>query len=562
MSATTHNFEQTKHFSLNVSLSTAFITIVLVTSLLIGVITFYGLRSFIREGIRERLRDIVALTVVHINAEQHASLQNPEDENNSAYIEIQSLLRTARDNSKDIRFMYTMRKNTDNKIVFVVDAEENEADRSKLGDVYDQSTELMEEVLTGISAVVAEKDFITDKWGTWLSCYAPIIAADGSIEGILSVDMSAQKVLAYERKYISTIFTVSLLISILVALIGLIVSNQISKPLTILEQDMERIQRFELDDTPPVASRITEIVKIDNAVDNMKNGLRSFKKYVPAKLVADLIRLNKEAVLGTEKKTITVLFSDIKDFTSISEKMPPELLSKHLGNYFFGMTKTIVGNHGTVDKFIGDAIMAFWNAPNKVDDHVFLACKTALENQKFIAEYAAVHKNEQIPAFITRMGINTGEALVGNMGYEERMSYTATGDTVNLSSRLEGLNKYYGTHILLGEAVYEHVHDRIVARLIDVVAVKGRQTGTRIYELMALKDTASPDLINLVKKCNTAMSYYLNKEWADAIELLNECMDEPSVAHSCNIIRERCITFMSTPPHEGWTGTYSAHEKY
>ncbi len=561
MSINSINGSKGKHFSLNFSLSTAFICVVVTTSFLIGMATFYGLRSFIREGIRERLRDIVALSVEYIDAEKHAVLQTVDDEEKPEYSELQSVLRRTRDNSKDIRFAYTMRKNADGAIIFVVDAEEKEEDRSKLGEIYEQSTVLMDDALTGKTGVVAEKNFVTDRWGTWLSCYAPIIASDGSVEGILSIDMSAEKVVAYERKYLSTVIWLSLGISFIVALIGLYISGQISKPLTILEQDMERIERFELDEAPPVVSRITEIIKIENAVNNMKNGLRSFKKYVPAKLVADLIRLQQEAVLGTEKKTITVLFSDIKDFTSISEKMSTELLSKHLGNYFFGMTKSIVDNHGTVDKFIGDAIMAFWNAPNKVNDHVFLACRTALQNQRFIAEYAFAHKEENIPTFITRMGINTGEALVGNMGYDERMSYTATGDTVNLSSRLEGLNKYYGTHILIGEAVYEQVHDRIIARLVDIVAVKGRQRGTRIYELMAEKDDATPELLTAIKKCNTAMAYYLNKEWADAIELLNECITIPAVAYSCQIIRERCIRFMSTPPEPDWNGVYSAHEK-
>jgi len=550
-----------KHFSLNLSLSTAFILVVLLTSIFIGVATFLGLRSFVRDGIRDRLTDIVSLSVLQIDAVKHAKIQTRADEALPEYSEIKKTLRQIRDNSKDLRFVYTMRKNVKGEIIFVVDAEESEADVSHVGDVYNDLSPVLKEAFSGITRPIAEKTFVTDKWGTWLSCYAPMFSADGKLEGILSIDMSAVNVIAYERRFLTTIILVSLFASIIVALLGLYISSQISKPLIALETDMENIQQFELDSSLPVRSRITEIIKIKNAVDNMKNGLRSFKKYVPAKLVADLIRLQKEAVLGTEKKTITVMFSDIKDFTTISEKMPADILSQHLSQYFFGMTKTIVDNQGTVDKFIGDAIMSFWNAPNDVKDHTFLACRTALLCQKFLKEFALQQRAFNNPEFITRIGINTGDALVGNMGFAERMSYTATGDIVNLASRLEGLNKYYGTSILIGESVFERVHDKFVTRMIDVVAVKGRHNGTRIYELLAEKDAADPALIALTKKCNTAMAFYLNRQWIEAINHLKECVTIESVAASCAVILDRCRKYEKDPPPADWDGTWFAEEK-
>jgi adenylate cyclase len=354
---------------------------------------------------------------------------------------------------------------------------------------------------------------------------------------------------------------VSLLVSITVAVLGLIFSRKISRPLTLLEQDMQKVQRFDLESNVEIKSHVTEIIKMKSAVDNMKNGLRSFKKYVPSELVADLIRLRKEAVLEAEKREITILFSDIADFTSISEKTPPEQLAENLGDYFRGMTQTIMRNHGTVDKFIGDAIMAFWNAPNQVEHHTLMACRSALECQRFLGELETKWRGTGKPSFVTRIGINSGEAIVGNMGYEERMSYTAIGDNVNLASRLEGLNKYYGTKIILGENAYRQVKDLIVARLVDIVAVKGKKEGIRIYDLMAEKDSTEKKLIDLAADCNRAMEYYLNRQWKQAADLLSECKKHDAVAQSVQIIIERCKAYEALPPSEDWSGLIVMREK-
>jgi class 3 adenylate cyclase len=454
-----------------------------------------------------------------------------------------------------------MRKNIEGKLSFVVDAEEKQSDMSHVGDIYENVTPAMLASFDTPFKITVEQNFGSDKWGAWLSCYAPFYTSDGKVEGILGVDMSAEKVLAYEQKYLTTIIIVSLMVSMLGAILGFYFSRRISKPLKLLEYDMQEIQRFDLDSDVPIVSRISEVITMKAAVDNMKSGLKSFKKYVPSELVADLIRLKKEAVLEAEKREITILFSDIADFTTISEQTPPEQLADNLGDYFRGMTQTILGNHGTVDKFIGDAIMAFWNAPNKVGNHTLMACRSALQCQQFLTGLEARWRGSGKPVFTTRIGINSGEAIVGNMGYEERMSYTAIGDNVNLASRLEGLNKYYGTKIILGENAYKQVKDLVVARLVDIVAVKGKNTSIRIYNLMAEKDSADKNLIKLASDCNEAMDYYLHRQWKKAITLFEECAHTETVAQSCRIIIDRCRKFEITPPSDDWCGTIVMREK-
>jgi class 3 adenylate cyclase len=217
------------------------------------------------------------------------------------------------------------------------------------------------------------------------------------------------------------------------------------------------------------------------ALDNMKKGLRSFRRYVPGDLVYQLKRSNTEATLSAERRTLSVCFCDIADFTTISEAYDPGRLARHLGAYFEGMTRILQEHEATVDKFIGDAIMAFWGAPRDVPDHARLACHAILRCREFIAEFI---RQEGRPPCRPRVGLNYGEAIVGNMGYEDRLSYTAIGDTVNVASRYEGINKVYGTSAVVTEAVRNLTHEEFAFREIDTVVVKGRTRGMKVYELL------------------------------------------------------------------------------
>lgn len=555
------NWFQKFYVSLHLSLGSAFVAVTVLTSLLLGVATYLSVSSFIREGIRERLRDTVSVAALQVNAEKHRKLSGPKDEAGAEYIEVKKCLQRIRDRLKTVRFIYTLRKNEEGSLLFVVDAEENPEEVSHIGDRVEVLTPAMLAAFTPPYRTHVENVFNTDKWGTWLSSYAPFFSPEGGLEGVLGIDMSAKQIVDYERRYLAIVLVLSLAISLVVIALSIILSRRISRPLLRLESEMSRIRNFELDHELKIASRIKEVVRMKTAVDNMKKGLRSFKKYVPADLVAELITLGKEAVLGAEKREITVFFSDIEDFTTISEKLTPETLAEHLAVYFEGMTKIILRNRGTVDKYIGDAIMAFWGAPSAAPDHALLACRCALQCRTFLNALSGEAARSGAPVFRTRMGINSGELIVGNMGYEERMNYTVMGDHVNLASRLEGLNKYYGTQIIISQYTYAEAKGAVEARMIDVVAVKGRKQGVILYELVSEKEDLEKGEKSFIDLFNEGMACYLARRWSEAIRMFQETSRQNPLDKPSQMLLERCRSYASHPPPGDWSGVVELTQK-
>ena len=219
-----------------------------------------------------------------------------------------------------------------------------------------------------------------------------------------------------------------------------------------------------------------------------KKYIRStFSKFVSKSVVDDLLKHPEKLKLGGEKKILTVLFSDIRGFTSISEKLTPEELVEHLNVYLQGMTDLVFEYNGTLDKYVGDEIMAFWGAPVELENHALEACKSALKQMEALHEMNRIWDSEGKPTLDIGIGINTGQMVVGNMGSSSRMDYTLMGDNVNLGARIEGTNKVYKTNIIISEYTYEHVKDHVVVRELDLIRVKGKELPVRIYELMDLK---------------------------------------------------------------------------
>lgn len=215
---------------------------------------------------------------------------------------------------------------------------------------------------------------------------------------------------------------------------------------------------------------------------------QTFSKFVSKSVVDELLKSPEMLKLGGEKKIVTVLFSDIRGFTTLSERMTPEELVVHLNYYLQVMTDIVIKYNGTLDKYVGDEIMAFWGAPIPQDDHPILACKAAIEMMARLHEMNAawaLEKKEQIDIGI---GINSGPMIVGNVGSSSRMDYTLIGDMVNLGARLEGTNKIYSTNIIISEYTYEGVKDHVVARELDLIRVKGKEQPVTIYELLDMKD--------------------------------------------------------------------------
>ena len=359
----------------------------------------------------------------------------------------------------------------------------------------------------------------------------------------------------------------SAIVSALILLASLpliwLASRLISRPLLRLVGEAEEIRAFRLEQPVELRSPIQEVRLLAESMGRMKAGLRTFGLYVPKALVRQLVESDTEPALGGQRLAITVLFTDVVRFTDMAEGTEPEELMRKLSVYFEELTDVLMAHGATIDKYMGDAIMAFWNAPLEEPDHVVRACRAALLTR---AANAALNRRwaaEGQEVMETRLGLHTGEAVVGNVGSSDRMNYTAIGATVNLAARLEGLNKAYGTWILVTEAVASQAARRFLLRTVDKVAPKGIAQPTRIYELRGAL-TTEPDLPAALcagdldrawcARWELAYEAYLARAWEDALDafraLAGEMPDDPVAP----LYVERTTRHKAAPPGPEWTG--------
>ena len=288
---------------------------------------------------------------------------------------------------------------------------------------------------------------------------------------------------------------------------------------------------------------------------------KAFSYYLSEEVMREVLKDPKKLALGGERRLITVLFSDIAGFTSISEQVTPEQLALLLNKYLTRMTKTVFTYNGVLDKYIGDAVMAFWGAPKVLtaSDQAFLACQTALEMQKQILEVKKDWSEVGDIDFEVRIGVNTGEMAVGNMGSDQRFDYTLLGDNVNLGSRLEGINKEYGTKIIVAESTAQHVKDRMILRKVDTVAVKGKALGIVIYELRGL-GKPEQDEADFIDMFEEARIKYERGEFRQALGRFTDVAKLWSNDPVTEVYIERCKELIKHPP-EKWDGVFHSKSK-
>jgi adenylate cyclase len=285
-----------------------------------------------------------------------------------------------------------------------------------------------------------------------------------------------------------------------------------------------------------------------------------FGKYVSPVVIDNLIQNPDMIKLGGEKRTITILFSDIRGFTPISEKLSPEELVHLLNDYLTEMTEIIHKDEGLVDKYMGDAIMAFWGAPLTQPNHHEKACISSLDMLGKLRELQSKWKQEGIPSFDIGIGLNSGDAIVGNMGSSQRFDYTAIGDSVNLASRLEGLNKLYGTNIIISEYTYKNVKEKFGIRKLDAVRVKGKRKPIYIYELIARKEELDPKTQECIHHFEEGLDLYFKKKWKNAIESFQKA-DNLKADPASKLFIDRCTGFISNSPSKDWDGVWEMKTK-
>ena len=241
--------------------------------------------------------------------------------------------------------------------------------------------------------------------------------------------------------------------------------------------------------------------------------------------------------------------------------MEPEELVDILAEYLDVLSGEVLKHGGTVDKFNGDDVMAFWGAPNRTVDHAYLACKSALRSQDSLRKLHGDWDEKSLPHLSASFGISTGDVIVGNVGSRQRMNYTVIGDAVNLASRLQGLNKYYSTEILVSDQTIEEAGDKIVSRLVDWVAVVGRDEPVPVHELLGLRPETHEFLIELAHKHNQAMQLYKIREFREAQILFAENLEIDQHDGPTRILFERCERYLESPPGPNWNGAMQMQVK-
>ena len=287
----------------------------------------------------------------------------------------------------------------------------------------------------------------------------------------------------------------------------------------------------------------------------------AFSQYLSPTVIDQIVENPDMLQLGGEKREMTPFFSDIRGFSTISEGLTPEELVQLLNEYLTAMCDIVSSYHGTIDKFEGDAIIAFWGAPLELPDHATVACHAAIDMQKKNEEMRKTLREQNRPMLYTRIGMSSGSVVVGNMGSADRMDYTMMGDVVNLAARLEGVNKFYQTFTMIPQSTYELAKDDIDTRQLDVIRVVGKKEPISVYEVLERKNQTSSEKSGVVEKFLKALKLYEERNFADASKEFEKVLAiDPDDGPSQTYVK-RCGVFLETPPEKDWDGVYTFTEK-
>lgn len=355
----------------------------------------------------------------------------------------------------------------------------------------------------------------------------------------------------FERTFLVG-FAVTLLI---VCAIGAAALAAVRRGLFRVVRTTSRMRAFDFE-RESTESVFREVHDVRAGLERAKTVVRAMEKYVPLDLVRRLYERDEEPALGGDLCEVSLLFTDMEGFTSLSERLSPDELARRLGAYLEVMTEAIERTSGTIDKYIGDAVMAFWNAPTKVQRDAERACEAVLACQRAASELFASPSWNGLPPVVTRFGLHRARVMVGHFGAPTRLNYTALGDGVNLAARLEPLCKQYGVTVLASEAIVAEAGSNFVFRRIDRVAVKGKERGVDVYELLGKRGEAISNIAE-AERYERAFEAYLARQFVQAEELLRIQHDDPPSL----VLSERCRQLGATPPPADWTGVHIAKTK-
>lgn len=387
---------------------------------------------------------------------------------------------------------------------------------------------------------------------------------DGGEKDYLLYDMRAERVddANFSMGFTSVVIVILLGAAILLTSDAETLAGQLISPISALLTDMQHTSKLELDLVSDIndwhRSDIYEIQKLQGAFHNLFCAVSSFSKFTPLEVVRHFLSLGAEAKLGVEERNVSIFFSDIAGFTTICEGTAPRDVLALLSEYFEQMVSIICEEGGTMLEFIGDAILAIWNAPSVVPDHAVRAVTSAIRMNEALEDMRRDWGEQGKPDIRIRVGVHSADVYVGNLGSRMRMKYGVLGDGVNLASRLEELNKRYVTTIMISEDVLLQpgVRHAFAIRQLDLVVVKGRSRPTAVYEVMDAIVTASDLTIQVQTEAEKAFKAYRNREFDEALRRLLALRQlKGGVDRAGDVLLERCRRFLAEPPPPGWDGS-------
>lgn len=474
----------------------ALITIAVISTLLCLGISYFQVKKIILNELRNNVITIAADTAISVNKDDLHIIQMEHSSNSPAYEQLQQQLREIRDiNRRDdiyVKFVYILSPiaNQTNKYEYLVDAEEKSSkDYSAIGQQAEEAGSA--NLSHHLKQIYAPLEFITDDYGTWMVAYVPIFDSNGNYMATVGVNLYASHVIAKLHQLFVYGF-ISFILTLLVALIGgWYISKRQSASLEVLHDGVQAIgagnltTKINLNTNDEFANLAHEINIMATGLQQREKLQQNFARYVSKHVMDSILQSGESLSLIGEKRKITLLFSDIRQFTHISEQYRPEQVVKYLNEYFSAMVEIIFRNNGVLDKFIGDGIMVEFGVPLEDEEQELNAVKTAIEMVQGVKDLCAKWRAEgkNIPNIEIGVGIHTGMAVIGNIGSEKRFEYTAIGDTVNAASRIEQLTKDLKTPILFSESTANAIRNKMKIKHMGSQTIRGKSEVIDVYTI-------------------------------------------------------------------------------